>query len=533
VRTGSALTLPAPTYCLACRLLTAVLLLAALLAILADPLRTGYDQATCLQVGDLLLRGYTLYVDVIDLNPPLAYYLHIVPAAVARRFEFHLVTTFLIGVWALTVCSVVATRRFLARAAGDEPPHADLAAMSIAVLSLFTMWRNDFGQREHLFVLGFIPYLALRFLRLEGRQVGPVPAILTGAAAALVACLKPHFVAIALAPELYLLAAGRSLVPLRHAEFVAFVTTGLAYGAHLLLLPDAMRTAWFGRWMPFIASGYRAFDAPWSLFIGLAKIWLPPAICSLAFIMIDRSERRFARFGRLVAIAALTAVVMYFVQHKGWLYHAIPAHALLAAMLALVAAEVNLRLPYKPICVALAVVLAGGLIAATALIIRPRAQAALARASGSEMGRALVSYSAPGDSVLLFSSGNALLYPLLIQLQREPGSRYMFSFPIPMIYYGVTRAPGRPFDYALADSRRRAEEAQFRAELDEDIRSRRPALVVVSKYCGWCPDGFSLRDYLSQTGFLEHSMGDYREADGFVHASVYVRQGSSKRALRP
>jgi hypothetical protein len=205
-------------------------------------------------------------------------------------------------------------------------------------------------------------------------------------------------------------------------------------------------------------------------------------------------------------------------------------------MLAVVAAEmntVNRRLPYKQMCIVLAIVFAGELVIATALTVRPRMQTALARASSSEMGTAVVSHSVPGDSVLLVSSGTTLLYPLVVQLDRRPGSRFIFSFPIPMLYYGVKLAAGQPFDYRLADSRQREAEARFRAEMDEDIRSRRPALVVVSTSCGWCPDGFSLRDYLSETGFLQQSMRDYREGERFDSALVYVRQGNSERPLRP
>lgn len=528
--------MPARTAGLAARLLTAVFLLAALIGILVNPLRVGNDQAVCLQVGDLLLRGTTLYVDVIDTNPPLAYYLHVVPAAVARQFGWPLITTFLILVWVLTVCSVGGTRRFLARAAGGDSVHADLVAASLAGFSLFVMWRNDFGQREYLFVLGLLPYLALRFVRLENGRVGVSEAVLAGAAAGLVACLKPHFVAIALAPELYMMITRREILPRLQPELAAFVVTGLAYGVCLVFLPEPMRTAWFDRWLPFVVSGYRAFDSPWSLLFSLTKIWLPPAVCALAFVLVGRSERRFLGFGRILAVATVTAILMYFVQHKGWLYHAIPAHALLAAMLAVVAAEmntVNRRLPYKQMCIVLAIVFAGELVIATALTVRPRMQTALARASSSEMGTAVVSHSVPGDSVLLVSSGTTLLYPLVVQLDRRPGSRFIFSFPIPMLYYGVKLAAGQPFDYRLADSGQREAEARFRAEMDEDIRSRRPALVVVSTSCGWCPDGFSLRDYLSETGFLQQSMRDYREGERFDSALVYVRQGNSERPLRP
>ena len=231
-------------------------------------------------------------------------------------------------------------------------------------------------------------------------------------------------------------------------------------------------------------------------------------------------------------MATLTAILMYFVQHKGWLYSR-SAHALLAAMLAVVAAEmntVNRWLPYAEV-------------RRPGRRFRRRARNRLAltvrplfrwrwRGRPAPKWEPPSSPTASGDSVL-WSRQDHVALPTRGPAGSPPGSRFIFSFPIPMLYYGVKPAAGQPFDYRLADSGQREAEARFRAEMDDDIKSRRPALVVVSTSCGWCPDGFSLRDYLSETGFLQQSMKDYREGERFDSALVYVRQGNSERPLRP
>ena len=58
---------------------------ALLLPILTFPVHT--DQATFLRGGMALLEGGTLYVDFIDVKPPLVYMLYAIPAAVAGASE--------------------------------------------------------------------------------------------------------------------------------------------------------------------------------------------------------------------------------------------------------------------------------------------------------------------------------------------------------------------------------------------------------------------------------------------------------------
>ncbi len=50
------------------------------------PLQISPDQSMFVAIGELLLQGKRLYVDVFDVNPPLAFYVHMVPAMVSRLF---------------------------------------------------------------------------------------------------------------------------------------------------------------------------------------------------------------------------------------------------------------------------------------------------------------------------------------------------------------------------------------------------------------------------------------------------------------
>jgi hypothetical protein len=522
---------------LAWRLLTAVLLMAALALLLLDPLAINHDAAACLQVGDLLLAGRALYVDISASNPPLIYYLNVIPAALARSLGWPLAPTFLFGVWLLTVLSVIATGRLVAKAFGAGSVHAGLVPAALAACSLWLLQRGDYGQREHLFVLALLPYYALRFCREEGRGAGRAAAITCGVVGAIGACLKPHFLAAALAPEVYWMATRRSWRPTFPPELVAFAATGLAYGAFFALMPAAVHAFLFERSLPLTWHGYAAYNAPILTMIADVGVWLPPCACLLVFAAGDRN-RMVLRFARPLAIAGFVLILGYFAQHKGWSYHPIPAYAIVFVMVALAAGELldpagvtptsahaTRALSLRVVCGILVAMLAVETVTAVKLVAGGRFTSALARLEAVDpLASAIASHTAPRESVLVMSTSVDTAYPLLVQLDRRPASRYLDSETLSMLYFGTAAEPGQSFPYALTNPRWRAEEARFREELAADIQASRPGVIAVATgACQGCPQGFTLDDYLSRTGFRQGPMAEYRELTQLPGATVYVR----------
>ena len=135
--------------------------------ILFNPLTTSLSSAFYLQAGEMLLEGQTPYVDFVDVNPPLIIYFSALWAGAAKLLGLHPITTILLGVWLLSVMSALATRGILRAAfAPDEGYHADLLAMALALGLLYVLMpHKGVGEREHLFIIAFFPYLAIRFRR--------------------------------------------------------------------------------------------------------------------------------------------------------------------------------------------------------------------------------------------------------------------------------------------------------------------------------------------------------------------------------
>jgi hypothetical protein len=479
--------------------LTIAVVLIGVIRIASRPASVQHDVAMYLQAGQLLLHGQRPYVDFIDLNPPLIVYLSAVPAAVAMVLRTSVVPTALL----MTACAAALSLFFSRRTwvttfeqSGRDPLLAEVAILALAsALFLSDAWElvdlpypgnpapdprlsAIFGQREHLFIIGALPFLATRFRRYEGGQPGSPGAILAGAVASLVTCLKPPFVLLLLAPEVAFASSLRKIPVRRAPELLAFVVVAAAYLAHFALLPEAVSAAWFTRWLPFAIHGYGVFNET-SYGPLILRSW--PALASLAVafgatIAGDPPGRRFIRSFALMAGAA---AVLYVLQKKGWTYHAYPARTCSIVVLACCLAATRAlgtkgdgdarfvlllsRRRIGQILTALAGVAAIGCLVTLARIDTPRDVDRLR--SRSQIMRTIESLTRPGDRVLVATTGVWDPYPALTLQNRTPGSRYLWLFPIPML-----RAEGPA---------REDLENEFVRDLAEDIRERRPKLLLL------------------------------------------------------
>jgi hypothetical protein len=491
-----------------------------------------------LDIGSRLLDGGVPYVDIVDINPPLIWYLNTIPASVARLLHVDIIPTFLVGVWLLTVASVAATRRILKSAFDEtESAHAELIAASLGILSMYLLVQLEYGQREHLFVLGFIPYLAFRFRRWERDQGAVGPALTAGLLAGIVTSLKPHFVVIALATELYWVLTRRTIRRLFRPEALAFAVAGLAYALHFLMVPEPMQSAFFGRWIPLISAGYRVWNSSLGSIAGSQlALWIPTAACALVFVVAPARQSTAWKLAQPLAVAAFMSAISVFIQHQNYSYHSIPVTAAVLAVGALVVGEAGFsvvsrdapstripRLSRTAITCVLVAFLVVVTLAAATFIIR------MAHGSTTDedgLARAAARYTSAGDAVIVADTEESAMYPMLQRLGRKQGSRFFAGmFPIAMVFDRVEGEPGRPFPYDRPSNA--VEEARFRADLADDIRRVRPKVIFVQSgsRCGGCPQGFTIRDYLARTGFIGDVMAEYEDAGPVDEKfTVYVRR---------
>lgn len=502
------------------------------------PWVANHDAALHLDIGRMLLEGKRPYIDVIDTNPPMIMYLSVIPAWIAKTFSLHLIPALHLFVVLVLLGSVMGSRALLRRCGlGLGENLCNIAAGGIAVFSWALMLTPDmdWGQREHLYLLLYLPFFYCRWIRWEGGEAGWAASLLAGAAAALGTCIKPHFVVAALSVESIQALRGRRLKPLLKPEMALFVGGGLAYALHFAFLPEEVRAAFFGRWLPLVARGYVAYDQPWSAMLMRPGVVLA-LMGSLAGWLLARPGRDAnARLAGLFAILGAVSLLLYLAQQKGWLYHQIPAMfgGAMAAALGVfrrVAGTGSPEAGSQGPTLRLAAFVVGGTTMACVVVLGFKAQEGFRAWPDPGIGAIVGRYSQEGDPVLFVSTQVGSVYPLLLQLNRRAASRYITTFP-PALIYGQER--GAPGGDSLYHSRETMglEESRFLEELGADIARVKPPMILIDAQESpqAMPEGFTFPGYFEAAGFLEREMEDYREVETAFNFLIFVRDTERAR----
>jgi len=499
------------------------------------PLAVSHDCGMYLQTGQLLLAGERPYVDFIDINPPLIMYLNVIPAALARVLPFPPTATFLLLVWLLTLFSVLTTRRILHRALpADEAFHADFLAAALTLGSIALLLNSAFGQREHLFFLAWLPFAALRFQRWETGEAGRAGAVGLGIFAGVFASLKPHFFLIVAAPEIYWLAAHRRWRTLPAPETFALAAMPLLYAAHFLFLPEPMKSGFLNDVLPLVAKGYGAYDKPLRQIFNNPSLWPGLLAFGLAFLFAARRQAATWRLARGFGAAGLGATAVFLAQHKGWSYHAIPSWLTLTAVAALAFGYANpfgltnakdgangpsLVAPRRPLTAMLAALIALAVAACVHYAASTGAPKHLERLlAGSTLAQIVQAQTQPNDPVLIVSPEVVPAYPLLAQLNRRPGSRFLWFYWIPMIQQRA----------GMTDAEAGELETRLLGQLANDIRTRKPtAIFLATGKCWNCRTSHSMYTYLKGNGFVARAMSGYVESGARGGMAVFLPQGAT------
>jgi len=297
--------------------------------ILLPPL--NHDVAAVLQFSERWLAGERLYVDLIDINPPLIFVLNLIPAAISA-------VTPLGGVLALQVCLFVygglcwlLTLRSRDRTTEGPVEQAFLDVLPALFLSCVGY---DFGQREHLMALAALPYAIVAARRARGEI--PHGRFAIALVAGLAFALKPHFLGIPALVELYVLYAVRRRWVRDPVPWVMAGVWAIYLGSLPLLFPDYISSVLPLVWSVYLdLGGTTVWQVLLTQHLGTAIVLLVP----LLWLTLRRRTGPGAMLPSILAIAASAALAAAIVQHKGWRYQILPAQIFICAIGGILAAQ--------------------------------------------------------------------------------------------------------------------------------------------------------------------------------------------------
>jgi hypothetical protein len=470
-----------------------------------------HDAGLLLDCARLILHGWVPYVDFAEINPPMTHYIHVLPVYLASLLNLEIPTAFFLFVMVLAVYSAAALLFLLSRLTPifSLPSRLVLAAVCV-MFSLWALRANDFGQRDHLFALAFIPW----------------PMFL----------LKPHFCVLIALVEAWFLFLGHRFSTLRYPEILVLAGWVVAYAVHFCFWPSEMRDALFFRWLPSVIASYDAYNTPLRDIAAQfsPRFWLLQIPAVLAVLVLFAKQRlpnnwRLQLHGLVASTILAWGIVV--AQHKGWSYHLLPAiypEMLLAATLVIMVLErasvVNFLSNVGPAirkAMFLLVCLCLSLLSIT--MSYSVFESAKLPHSTDDLVR-VIKQQVPPDEKVAFISTSVSAYPTLIYAKRLPGTRFLHAFQIAYLYKGVRSGKDGSFPYR-SPSEATPEERRFLSELGSDILKHRPKLVFIeaADNCQGCPKDFRVEEYLMAAGWLESFMKNYRLAESLHEFSVYVR----------
>lgn len=495
------------------------------------PLSTSPDQAVYLEMAQLILSGKTPYIDFFDFNPPLIMYLNVLPVLVARLIHWPVPLVFntLIQTLHLLSISFCTWLVFKHRAQFCTWQMAPLLIVS----ALFTQMQiSDVGQREHIFLIFYLPFLFWRFLLHFKEPVVKSPASFIGLTTGLVLSLKPHFFLFALAGELGLYLVSRRIIFSKDIKVLLCVP--LVYLFLLLFLPAAAKSVFLEEALPLytyglgwnaksfmhMLTGFPYFAEPfWQM---LAALFFAPILLGL------REDLR--RFAPALILLVLMGIVHYIAGGQAWTYRLMPMALFSQMLLALESGACLLLLKEKlptnfwaPIKLTLAGLLLAGCLAFSVFRLvsfygeyegSPRYSLAELGYSGDNprfdfdsLFFSVMANSRAGEAILTIGSGIRPGFPAQLQSQRGAGSRYLYSclamFPSAM--------EARP---ELFDKFRSLEEKMVNT-LGQDILQNKPRLVFVQV--------FPIEEMLEKYQFKRRFLADYSEG-GYVEGCKVLKR---------
>jgi hypothetical protein len=293
----------------------------------------GQDQAWYLYAARLILSGVTPYgPQLLETNPPPILWFSELPVLLARFLAITPALAFQLLVCVLALGSGAWCYRLLRRSAMQARalfPSAFACAATAILLSPAILTYEDFGQREHLFVILALPFLLARIANVQRIPLFERAAL--GLIAGVAVCLKPQELLVLLSAELFVALSTRTLRRLVAPEILALVLTGTTCATAVRWLTPLYLT----QVVPLLINTYWAYG-PFSASTLAVQI-LPLYFAILTTVAVLWLLQRQLR-GALIIAGLLTcsvgASLAYEAQHTNWSNHLLPCRTFLLLAIA-------------------------------------------------------------------------------------------------------------------------------------------------------------------------------------------------------
>jgi len=274
------------------------------------------DKGWLLHAARMNLEGRKLYVDIIEVNPPLVVWLYQIPEwismHVAGLADYEALGGIGLFLTALVLCVCARLIRYHPAFAADDKRRSQFTVL-LALIFIFYSSQQYFFDRDHIFLVLTFPYL-LRFMPSLGTRKISLPLrCMIGCLAAVGFCIKPHTVVVFAALQLLFIFRQRSLSVLWSLENCIIAGGFLLYLLSIAYFsPDYFRVI-----VPMAFATYSEFGNK-----GSGWFYLPPIVISIGLIFADFRAWYVTPYHRDIyyLMWLCLAFFLYALANNGWGY---------------------------------------------------------------------------------------------------------------------------------------------------------------------------------------------------------------------
>jgi putative flippase GtrA len=450
-------------------------------------------------------QGVPLYERIMEINPPLWFWMALPLEVIAtdvgvRADRLYILAITLLSLWSAWMA---------ARLVFENDPNRKFGAMAAILALCLIAPLYDFGQREQLTILLTLPYCALMFKRVRGEIVSTPTILVVSGMAAVGLALKHYFVLVPILLEIWYFLNHRRPTKLFRPE-----TLMLGFCAAIYVAAIAFYTPEFAtRIIPLVTSAYDGYER--SFIVQLLRPECVVWICAVfTFLQLRTSvERRDQQIADALAIAGIAFVASYFLQQKGWQYHAIPATvsaSLLILHLLSCQRDMVKTMAAHPLA----------LIGAILFIIVGVARGPYNSEWASDMPKYLAG-AKKGDSVMILTADPRRVFPFIDDSKLIWPSRHFAHWMIA----AISKAERNPAKNMTPELRAVAVEIQNQAF--EDVKCHPPVLIlsqIRNRGYSISPQRFRMTDFFRRNpDFKDYLSHNYRLESQDNRFEVYRR----------
>lgn len=468
------------------RLATAAMAIVAFLALAGS--RLTHDVVWQLWIARQMANGVQLYTEIIEINPPLWFWMGLGFDNLATVFGWSpaLLLKAVIIAWAAT--AVLLTDSLHER--GPLKPRLATALASFAIIAILPGY--DFGQREQMALIAALPYAALVAARSQRREVAVTKALVIGILAACGIALKHYFVAVPVALELFLLFHLRKDYGPFRPETMMLIVGAVIYAAAVVTFNVEFLTGI----VPLVNLAYDGYQTSFlNQLIGPHQVVIYAILIAIYF-----NRNIFASQSKSSQAYMLTAAafsVAYFAQQKGWQYHAVPIVGLLTLVLTLnIISALQRGIPVREIPLAIFALL----LALFASLVWIGPYSSRSEAAFNAATRDL----SPGDTVFTASTGPTISWPMVEERGFKWPSRYFAMWTTPSIVLTPRSDPRHESLEKLAE--------RIRSDTYHDLLCNPPKVLMFenpSRSRKLREAGFSYFDFFRKSERLSQFLSHY------------------------